>query len=185
MKNLQCSFTVSFTCDWYLSTPFLQHANRHFSSTYLESTEGETKVQGEDIKEKKKKKEHWGKMWKKRQNQHLYKVTGPRTLASGRPDLYRPIRSIVGKQSASWHWEEFDWRSTFWKQLFLAQGRRAFFSCFCYVRTLWPLWDKFWKTLSLLGTKCWSISVTELSSLLSYWEEQPIPASLWKVNFLL
>jgi len=52
-KYLQCSFTVSCTCSWYLSTQVLQHANRRFSSTRLESGEGGTKVQNEDVKEKK------------------------------------------------------------------------------------------------------------------------------------
>lgn len=51
-KNLQTSFTVSFTCNWYLSKQVLQHANRHFSSVHLGSTEGGTKVQDEDVNEK-------------------------------------------------------------------------------------------------------------------------------------
>lgn len=51
-KNLQCSFSVSFTCNWYLSKQVLQYASRHFSSTNLESTEGGTKAQDEDVKQK-------------------------------------------------------------------------------------------------------------------------------------
>lgn len=55
-KNLQCSYTVSFTCKWYLSKQVLQHANRHFSSIHLETTEEGTEVQEEDAKEEKKSK---------------------------------------------------------------------------------------------------------------------------------
>lgn len=64
------------------------------ADTYLESTEGGTKVQDEDAKEKMW--EERGKIRKKTQTQQLSKISQPRTLAFSRLDLYSSTRSKSG-----------------------------------------------------------------------------------------
>lgn len=69
----------------------------------------------------------WGKIRKKWQNQQLYNITRPRTLASGRPDLYRPVRSKGGKRSSSWHQAEFHCRLTYFENSCSWQRARMIF----------------------------------------------------------
>lgn len=173
-------------CVIYLQLVFINMGFAACKQTLLQHAYGEYRRGNKSARWRCKRKK-WEDVYirKKWQNHQPYKVTWPRTLASGRCDLHRPIRSTAGKQSASWPQEElhsrlicFENSCSWWRAGVLSSPVLVTWGCCCCYELNS---ERYFLSLG------WSAdpSLLLVSSPLSYWKEQPVPALLWKVNFLL